>query len=260
MEACFFFSGPIHAFENNTIRQFSLFKKTKMSPDTYLYRFALPNKWGISGIPVGQHIQVVAVINGKEIQRSYTPMSAADARGYFEILVKTYPDGAVSQYLASLSVGDIVTMKGPKGSFQYTPNMVRAIGIVAGGSGITPIFQTIKTILENPKDKTEVTLIYGNCTEQDILLRTELDSLSVLYPDKFNVHYVLSRADASWTGPTGYITQDKIAMWLPAPAGDVKILVCGPPAQVKSVIEATTTLGFTAPRTVSKITDQIFKF
>jgi NAD(P)H-flavin reductase len=37
-----------------------------------------------------------------------------------------------------------------------------AIGLIAGGTGITPMYQLIKTIFKNPNDKTKVTLVYGN--------------------------------------------------------------------------------------------------
>lgn len=44
-------------------------------------------------------------------------------------------------------------------------------GMLAGGTGITPMFQVLNAILKNPKDHTCVTLLYGNLTQEDILLR-----------------------------------------------------------------------------------------
>ncbi|GFY81208.1 NADH:cytochrome B5 reductase 1 [Actinidia rufa] len=46
--------------------------------------------------------------------------------------------------------------------------------MLAGGSGITPMFQVTRAILENPKDKTKVHLIYANVTFEDILLKVIL--------------------------------------------------------------------------------------
>lgn len=43
--------------------------------------------------------------------------------------------------------------------------------MLAGGTGITPMFQVLNAILKNPRDTTSVTLLYGNLTEEDILLR-----------------------------------------------------------------------------------------
>jgi NAD(P)H-flavin reductase len=39
-----------------------------------------------------------------------------------------------------------------------------AVGLIAGGTGITPCYQLIKAIFKNPNDKTKVTLVYGNVT------------------------------------------------------------------------------------------------
>ncbi|OAD80513.1 hypothetical protein PHYBLDRAFT_61566 [Phycomyces blakesleeanus NRRL 1555(-)] len=259
----YFSKRPIPALEKNAVRQFTLIEKEQKSPNTYRYRFSLPNKWNVLGIPIGQHIQILAPIDGKEVVRNYTPTSPSDAKGYFDILVKTYPDGLMSNYLVNLEIGDKITARGPKGLFEYTPNMVRAIGMVAGRwlwyhAHVSS--KIIKAILGNQKDKTEVTLIYGNQTEPDILLREELDVLATMHPNRFNVHYVLSRPHTTWAGHTGRIDKEKMEMWLPKPAGDVKILVCGPPGQVKAITEAATALGFVSPRTVSKVVDQVFKF
>ncbi|GFY98088.1 NADH:cytochrome B5 reductase 1 [Actinidia rufa] len=59
----------------------------------------------------------------------------------------------------------------PMGRFKYQPGQVRAFGMLAGGSGITPMFQVARAILENPKDMTKVHLIYANVTYEDILLK-----------------------------------------------------------------------------------------
>jgi NAD(P)H-flavin reductase len=34
--------------------------------------------------------------------------------------------------------------------------------MVAGGTGITPMYQLIRAIFNNPNEKTKVTLVYGN--------------------------------------------------------------------------------------------------
>jgi cytochrome-b5 reductase len=45
-----------------------------------------------------------------------------------------------------MKVGDKIGVRGPKGAFIYTPNMVREIGMVAGGTGITPMLQVRKEL------------------------------------------------------------------------------------------------------------------
>ena len=53
---------------------------------------------------------------------------------------------------------------------------------------------------------------------------------------------------------------DMIKEKLPAPASDVKVLICGPPPMVAAMKKATEGLGFTKARPVSKLEDQVFCF
>ena len=143
--------------------------------------------------------------------RSYTPISGDHQPGHFDVLIKSYPTGNISRHMASLAVGQTVRVKGPKGAFVYTPNMVRHFGMVAGGTGITPMLQVVKAIVRGRAagDRTEVDLIFANVTEQDILLREDLDQLA--REDKgFRVHYVLDKPPAGWEGGQGYVTSDMI--------------------------------------------------
>jgi cytochrome-b5 reductase len=73
--------------------------------------------------------------------RPYTPISRADHKGFFDLLVKSYPEGRVSKYFLSLNPGDNAWMKGPLPKMQYKPNMKKHIGMIAGGTGIAPMFQ-----------------------------------------------------------------------------------------------------------------------
>lgn len=47
----------------------------------------------------------------------------------------------------------------------------KRIFFIAGGSGITPCFQTIREIASMPKESIELVLLFANKTEGDIVLR-----------------------------------------------------------------------------------------
>lgn len=180
------------------------------------YRFKLPAPNSIIGLPIGQHISIGANIaqedgSSKEIVRSYTPISGDHQPGYVDFLIKSYPTGNISKYMASLAVGQTIRMRGPKGAFVYTPNMVRHFGMVAGGTGITPMLQVIRAIIRGRPtgDKTQVDLIYANVTESDILLREDLDSLAK-EDSGFRVHYVLDKPPADWAGGVGFVTAEML--------------------------------------------------
>lgn len=107
--------------------------------------------------------------------------------GSLDLLIKEYPEGRVSKYVHNLKVGQPIQIKGPFKKYDYEANKKNFIGMVAGGTGITPMFQLLCTILENPNDKTKVRLIFANIAEEDILLKGWLDSLAKNYSDRFQV-------------------------------------------------------------------------
>ncbi|VUC22033.1 unnamed protein product [Clonostachys rosea] len=250
----------------DTFQEFELAEKTVISHNVAIYRFKLPAKTSILGLPIGQHISIGAPIEQpdgttKEIVRSYTPISGDHQPGYFDLLIKSYPQGNISKHMASLIVGQTIRVRGPKGAFVYTPNMVRHFGMIAGGTGITPMLQVIRAIVRGREkgDRTEVDLIFANVTAQDILLQEDLDSLTK-EDAGIRVHYVLDKPPEGWTGGVGYVTADMITKWLPKPADDVKVLLCGPPPMISGLKKTTESLGFKKARPVSKLEDQVFAF
>ncbi|KAK9467456.1 hypothetical protein V1512DRAFT_275426 [Lipomyces arxii] len=240
-------------------QQFELKDKTILSHNTAIYRFGLDSENDYLGLPIGQHVSISATIDGKEVVRSYTPMSSDDDRGYFDLLIKSYPTGNISKYIAGLQIGQTISVRGPKGNMVYTPGMVRAFGMIAGGTGITPMLQIVRAVLKNPDDKTEISLIFANVNEEDILLKDDLDELAE-NNSNFKVHYVLNNPKPGWTGGVGFVTADMIKEYCPAPAPDVKILLCGPPPMISAMKKATVELGYEKARPVSKLEDQVFAF
>ncbi|SCZ90234.1 BZ3500_MvSof-1268-A1-R1_Chr9g10761 [Microbotryum saponariae] len=240
-------------------QKYKLIDKIVVSPNTATYRFAIPNR-GILGLPIGQHVSVSATINDKLVQRSYTPTSSDDDKGYFELLIKSYPTGNISKYFGELKVGDYVDFKGPKGQMVYTPNMSDQIGMIAGGTGITPMLQIIRAVLKNPSDKTKLSLIYANVKPQDILLKKSLDALAEKHADQFKLYYVLNEPPKEWNGGAGFVTREMIEEHLPKAYKRNKILLCGPPPMINAMKKSLKELNFDEPRTISKKEDQVFCF
>lgn len=274
---------PRKVLNPTEFQDFVLKEKNEVSHNVAIYRFALPRPTDILGLPIGQHISLAATIAGqpKEVVRSYTPISSDNEAGYFDLLVKSYPQGNISKYLAGLQVGQTMKVRGPKGAMVYTPNMCRHIGMIAGGTGITPMLQIIEAIIRNrPRnggnDTTKVDLIFANVNPDDILLKEKLENLAK-EDEGFRVYYVLNNPPEGWTGGVGFVTPEMIKVCcnnitlslrllmkeqerLPAPAPDVKILLCGPPPMVSAMKKATESLGYTKARPVSKLEDQVFCF
>jgi cytochrome-b5 reductase len=234
--------------------------KTLIAPNVYRFTFSLPKSSTLLGLPIGQHVTIKAEVAGETVARSYTPVSNNSDRGVIELVIKVYHDGKLARHLATLNPGDEVLFRGPKGAMRYHPGLCKKIGMVAGGTGITPMYQLIRAICEDERDTTEVSLIYANRTEEDILLRKELDRFARRYPKNFKVYYMLDNPPAGWASGSGFVTQDIMAERLPEPAPDSKIMLCGPPGMVAAAKKALVNLGFKQPGASTKASDEIFVF
>ncbi|OEL38652.1 NADH--cytochrome b5 reductase 1 [Dichanthelium oligosanthes] len=243
----FTLASEVHCcLDPENFRKFKLVEKKQISHNVAKFKFALPTPTSVLGLPIGQHISCRGQdATGEEVLKPYTPTTLDSDLGYFELVIKMYPQGRMSHHFREMKVGDYLSVKGPKGRFKYQVGQVRAFGMLAGGSGITPMFQVARAILENPNDNTKVHLIYANVTYEDILLKEELDNMAKTYPDHFKIYYVLNQPPENWNGGVGFVSKEMIQSHCPAPAEDIQILRCGPPPMNKAMAAHLDELNYT---------------
>ncbi|KAJ2159719.1 hypothetical protein IW145_003915, partial [Coemansia sp. RSA 521] len=226
------------ALNSRKFKPFTLQDKVPINHDTSMFRFALDPDEEL-GLYVTSCFVAKARVGDDEkpIVRAYTPVSPQYARGYFDMVVKKYDDGKMSSHIHGLEPGDVLHIKGPIHKLVYNANDFKEIGMVAGGSGITPMLQLLQHVLDDPKDKTKLTLMYANKSEDDIILRSLLDSYAEKYPKQFRVVYTVDKASTpDWKGEVGYVTKDMVQKYFPAASKDnVMMMVCGPMPMMKSV-------------------------
>lgn len=235
-----------------------LVDKQEISHDTKKFRFGLPSQTHILGLPIGQHVYLSAKVNGSLVVRAYTPVSSDEDQGFVDLVVKVYyknshpafPEGGkMSQYLDNMAIGDSIDFRGPNGLLVYKGNgkfsirpdkksepklqTFKHIGMIAGGTGITPMLQLIRSITADPTDNTKCSLIFANQTEKDILLREELEEVKKNHPDKVNLWFTLDRPPQDWRYSSGFVTSDMIKDHLPPASGDVLVVLCGPPPMIQ---------------------------
>jgi cytochrome-b5 reductase len=116
------------------------------------------------------------------------------------------------------------------------------------------MWQTARAIFKNPNDKTKVTLVLGNVSEEDILLKKEWEELENTFPQRFRAvwllqhhppisktnkqqFYVLDNPPETWQGGKGFVTKELLKTVLPEPkeGEKIKIFVCGPPPMYKAI-------------------------
>ncbi|KAG7156642.1 NADH-cytochrome b5 reductase-like [Homarus americanus] len=165
----------ISAVQPEKWKEFEIIKINDINNNTYLYTFKLNDDEHL-GLNIGHHLIVKQRINGKAVTRQYTPVSAINKRGSFEVLIKIYPTGKITPIIKEWKVGDLIPWRGPFGSFTYKINSYKRILMLAAGTGIAPMYQIIKSILENEDDETFVRLYYASKSFSNILLRDELSN------------------------------------------------------------------------------------
>lgn len=153
-------------------------------------------------------------------------------------MVKHYPGGKQSTHLHSLKPGDKLTFAPIKG-LAWTPNKHDHVALIAGGAGITPMYQLARGILRNPDDQTRITVVWGVNTDSDIFLKDELAALERNYPGRFKAVYAVATPDAGSPHQKGFVTKQVLEKAGLSPKEeknrDVKVLVCGPPPMEKAL-------------------------
>ncbi|XP_072171809.1 NADH-cytochrome b5 reductase 3-like [Diadema setosum] len=249
--------SPKTLIDADTKIPLQLVEREEISHDTRRFRFALPTKDHILGLPTGQHIYLTTRVDGKLVVRPYTPVSSDDDKGYVDLVIKVYfknvhpkfPEGGkMSQYLEALPIMDAIDFRGPsgllvydgRGTFSIRPDKKSApekktaknIGMIAGGTGITPMLQLIRHVFKDSEDESNLWLLFANQTEQDILLRKELEEVKEDQPDRFHLWYTLDRPQEGWEYSSGFVNEEMLKAHMPPPGDDTLILMCGPPPMI----------------------------
>ncbi|OAD76565.1 hypothetical protein PHYBLDRAFT_100772, partial [Phycomyces blakesleeanus NRRL 1555(-)] len=164
-----------------------------------------------------------------QVMRPYTPINPDPYQdGHVDLLIKRYENGSVSRMLSKADLHDVIHVRGPMIEYDYQPNSRQEIGMIAGGTGITPMYQLIQHILHNPADKTKMWLIYGSQSEKDILLREELDKLAAENKDRLRVMYLVDRPSKDWEGQVGYVSEGMVKSFNNSDSISRLVFVCGP--------------------------------
>ena len=172
----------------------------------------------------------------------------------------------MSQHLKHMTVGDTVDFKHIDFNVKIqAPFGKKYIGMIVGGTGITPMIQALHAILGDKNCDTKVVMLYGSRTSADILGGGLLNSWEKMYPDQLEVVHVLSNEpkDSDWKGKRGRVNKDLVQEKFASPSEgkDVLIFVCGPPPMYNA---------FCGPRDVKELTgiladvgydsEQVYKF
>lgn len=214
----------------------------------------------------GQYITFKTSIDNEEIRRSYS-LCSSPIENEWRVAVKKIENGKFSTFANDvLKAGDAVEVMSPMGNFLLPQEIEnKSFVFYASGSGITPVFSMIKSILSGSQTA-QATLVYGNKGFNSIIFREELEALKNLYMDRFRVIHILSRESLGNKLQSGRIDKEKaiaiIKSLVPIYETD-GVFICGPESMILGVKEAyiennfdTKKVHFELFGTVTKVVEQ----
>ena len=223
------------------------------TPDAITIEFWHPINEVIRYQP-GQFLTFLLTIGNQKVRRSYSMSSSPHVDASLSVTVKRLPGGLVSNHLCDrIKEGDVIEVLEPMGTFtpRFDPSAKRLHILIGAGSGITPLFSMLKSILHTELES-EVWLIYGNRNEQEIIYKAHLDAISSVYSDRLTVTHVLSQPTTNWTGFSGRINQSNLLKLLEshksASLRQADYYLCGPDGLMDEVRSALNLLAIPADK------------
>lgn len=200
----------------------------------------------------GQYLTLRADVGDRELRRSYS-LCSAPHEGRWQIAIKRVERGQFSQWAhALLREGETIEALPPDGHFTFVPEAVRPrnVLLLAAGSGITPVFSILKTLLETDP-QSQVTLVYGNRRVKDIVFKEALEDLRDRFLTRFQLLHTLSGEIQEAPIANGRLDGTKIselfAGALNAQTFD-DVYICGPGEMIASCASACEAAGIAHER------------
>lgn len=181
----------------------TLREKKQLAGETYEFRFEKPEGFYFLA---GQFVQFCIPQGEKIILRSYS-ISSTPSDADLEFCVKFLEGGIASNYLKKMNLGETLEFQGPRGLFVHK-EPAQNISLIATGTGIAPVMGVIRDELENKKTETEVRLLFGVRSEEDVFWLDRFEELKNTYPNfVYNVSLSQPKIDGSWAGLRGRVTE-----------------------------------------------------
>jgi ferredoxin-NADP reductase len=178
----------------------------------------------------GQYVILILGDSPDQVKKPFT-LSSSPTEGFLEI-TKKLTGHPFSNALASLSSGDMVSIKGPYGDFTFQGECEN-IAMLSGGIGITPLRSMIKYSIDRCLGA-NIILLYSNSSENDIAFRDELEDAERENPN-IKVIETITRPGPDWKGVTGRINADTIKKFSPD-YRERTFFTCGPMKMVDAMV------------------------
>ena len=181
----------------------------------------------------GQHLTLRRVLDGQDVRRTYSVCSSV-VGGAVRVAVKRMEGGAFSTWATNdLRPGDHLEVLPPAGRFgpHLEPGKSLTYGLIAAGSGITPVLSIAMSTLDVERGS-DVILLYGNRTQREVMFLEELADLKDRFPERLQLLNVLSREEQDSELLSGRIDPERLGRMFDCgllPLADIdEWYLCGP--------------------------------
>ncbi|MBV8848762.1 MAG: phenylacetate-CoA oxygenase/reductase subunit PaaK [Methylobacteriaceae bacterium] len=223
------------------------------TPEAISIRFTVPQGMREDfAFTSGQYLTLRTELDGADVRRSYSICSGMD-EGELRVAIKRLDGGLFSSFAnAQLKTGDTIEVMPPDGRFGLEPDAAAERTYVgfAAGSGITPIFSIVKSVLAR-EPRSHFVLFYGNKSSATIMFKDELDDLKDRFVERLSVHHILSREMQDVDVLHGRLTGDKVPALIRTAGGIAAVddvFLCGPLAMTEEVSATLISLGLSRAR------------
>ena len=220
----------------------------RVSPRTLIATLRLEHADRLSTpLLLGQHICLrLTAPTGDTLIRSYSPVSDAVQleAGLVTLVARLVPNGAMSCALSQMatewqsdapSVAQQIDMAFVQPALTYTPNVHRCVVLLAAGTGITPFFNIIRAILDNPRDTTHAVLMWVNSSAEDMFCAEQIATWA--HSPRFHAltHLTSKAIDNRFDVQRLRALMDSARTLTSVDTDATRVLLCGPHEFVQSM-------------------------
>jgi len=194
----------------------------------------------------GQFLTVKAMINHKEVIRTYT-VSSAPADEKLRISIKHEQDknggqdGIFSSFMHQhIKVGDSLLVKAPTGAFFFDNSNNRPSVLIAAGIGITPMIAMARHVLQEAVRTRSIQPLILICSARNQTQRAFFDELNQLAENSaghIQIFWALSQPESHLIEGIDYQLKGRITkQWLETllPSVNCDVYLCGPNSFMQS--------------------------
>jgi 3-ketosteroid 9alpha-monooxygenase subunit B len=166
----------------------------------------------------GQFLTLRLPIDGVFVPRCYSMSSSPELDAAPRVTVKRVHLGRGSNWICDrLKVGDEIEVMPPSGVFT-AKDLNKDFLLMAGGSGITPVFSILRHVLNH--SSAHITLLYANRDEKSVIFKDALNALANAHPKRLQIIHWLDSVQ-------GVPSVAQLAE-LARPLASAQAFICGP--------------------------------